>query len=183
MDRKNKTSIYEMDPEVKKRLINQYFIELQNSIFYATFATIFYSKSMPGFGHFFKVQSEEENEHAKRILDMILERKISISDKDPNNLNRDLKISSDPLTAIKLSLLQERKNSRSINELMQVVTERDDFFLQNELMWFVKEQREEETLFENILKKFELLKNSEDRIFLIDKDLKKRKRKEKKKKD
>jgi len=164
-------SIYTMNKEIRNLMIKQYFVELTNSIFYAVHATIFQSQRLFGLGKCFKLHSAEETLHAKMFLEFFLEVKVSMIDGDSLKFNPTIDIKTDPFEIIFASLEQEKKNSILIDRIMQFAIEKNDFHLQAFLGWFIKEQIEEETFFEKILKKFEMLKDSPQMLYLIDKDM------------
>jgi len=184
----NEKSVYHVNKKIEELLRKQYFIELENHIFYTLCTCWFQSKNLVGFAHFFKLQAEEEYYHSKKIIDYILERKIKLK-AIGCSIKSTLGDLKDPKEFINMSYKREKNNSRNFVKIMKLATVNNDFHLQNFLGWFIDEQLEEERLFENVLKKFELLKNNKDikdikniknnsyiNLYEIDKDLGKRKK-------
>lgn len=180
INEKKENTVYEIDEKIKSKLRDQYFIELKNHVFYLLCAFWFQNKKLSGFVNFFKIQSNEEFDHSKRFSNYILDRKLNIK-VETCKLKDSLKGLDTPEKIIRASYEREKYNSKNIQKLMLLAIKKNDFHLQFFLEWFVDEQLEEETLFEDVIKKFDLLKESKMKLYEIDKYLGTRKEKKNKK--
>jgi len=68
-------------------------------------------------------------------------------------------------------LKSEQTVTRLINNLVEIAEREKDRATYSFLQWFVSEQIEEETLFETILQKFEIIGRDKLAIFQIDQSL------------
>ncbi len=75
-------------------------------------------------------------------------------------------------SAFQFGLESERKVTKEIYELVDIAAKEKDYSTYSFLQWFVTEQTEEETLFQTILQKFELLgRDDKLAIYQIDQTL------------
>ena len=65
----------------------------------------------------------------------------------------------------------EQKVTRSINSLVELAREENDFASQYFLQWYVDEQMEEEALMRAILGKIKLIGDSPQSLYYIDKEI------------
>ncbi|MDG6881968.1 Probable ferritin-1 [Phocoenobacter uteri] len=70
-----------------------------------------------------------------------------------------------------ITLEHEKLVTRKINELVEVTFDSKDNAAFNFLQWYVAEQHEEETLFNSIVDKFNMIGNDKLGIYLIDREL------------
>lgn len=147
-------------------LSDAYVKEIENTLFYAYLATEFSKKSLMGFAKFFKNQSKEEYIHSQKVLNHLIEHKITIS----LNINYSDFIYKEDLNfveeALRKSLEREKSGSSYYKELMKYAEENKHYKHQDFVLWFVKEQIEEENFFSKLIVKFE---NSN--VYLLDKEL------------
>jgi ferritin len=99
-------------------------------------------------GHFFK-QADEEREHAMRFVKYILEAggKVEIPAVPAPQC-----AFKNAAEAVKLSLDWELTVTRQINDLVNLAIKESDHLAHNMLNWFVKEQLEEVSSMDNLLK-------------------------------
>ena len=74
-------------------------------------------------------------------------------------------------SAFQFGLQSEQTVSKSIYELVDMAGKEKDYSTYSFLQWFVTEQIEEETLFQTILQKFDLLGGDKLAIYQIDQSL------------
>lgn len=70
-----------------------------------------------------------------------------------------------------ITLEHEKHVTAKINELVEVTFANKDYSTFNFLQWYVAEQHEEETLFNSIIDKFNLIGEDCRSLYFIDKDL------------
>ena len=65
----------QLKPEVLEALNTQIRDEFFASHLYLSMSAWFSERNLPGFAHWFRVQSEEEHAHAMRLFDFVLRRR------------------------------------------------------------------------------------------------------------
>ena len=121
-----------------------------------------------GSAAFFFEQASEENQHMLRFIHYLngagAEAIVPAIDK-PQNIFESLQ------SAFQFGLQGEQTVSKSIYELVDMAGKEKDYSTYSFLQWFVTEQIEEETLFQTILQKFDLLGGDKLAIYQIDQSL------------
>jgi ferritin len=164
--------ITRLNVELRDMLIDQFYKEIKNKLIYLNLSSKAHEMGLYGFQHFFNIQSQEEDDHAMKIKNYLLKRNETIlqeKKETPFNMPNLKEVSAREL--IEIALKQEVSNTNSLSKIMKKSEDLDDYSAQDFLMWFIKEQvDDEEYLFYTILKKFDLSIN----IRLIDNELGKR---------
>ena len=158
--------------EIKQLLINQYFQEIKNSLFYASLSSECSHRNLMGFCNFFKNHSLEEFLHSRKILYHLLNTKISfpatynlvdnISNVKQFNDNNFIK------EFLNESLKREKENSNNFQKIMEKIEKTKEYVHQDIIMWFINEQVEEKIIFQKLIKKF---KTSHYNLYHLDKEL------------
>lgn len=122
--------------------------ELGASMQYLQIASHFSKDSLPNFAKFFFAQSEEEREHAMKLLHFLLE------------VGADVKIPAIPEMksefasaeeAVGAALNWEMEVTKQIYNLVDIAVKDKDYISQRFLDWFVSEQLEEISSMETLL--------------------------------
>lgn len=121
-----------------------------------------------GSAMFFFEQATEENTHMLKFVHYLnnagAEAIIPATEKPQGNF--------DSLeSTFRAGLKSEQKVTKLINNLVEFVEREKDRATYSFLQWFVNEQIEEETLFETILQKFEIIGRDKLAIYQIDQSL------------
>lgn len=141
--------------------------ELYASNLYLAMGAYFDSQAFRGFGHWLRMQSEEERQHALRIIDIVVDRGGSVEIHDieaPGSFES-------PLAVFEQVVAQEQKVTRMFYDLSNLAEKESDHTTLVELEWFLLEQREEERVSGDLLKKVTLLKDSPSGMLELDRDL------------
>lgn len=145
--------------------------EMFSSYLYLSMAAYFHSINMDGMAKWMHVQTKEENGHAMKFFEHIIERggKVELMqiDKPKNEWNS-------PLEAFSEAYKHEQYITGRINNLVKLAAEESDNAASIFLQWFVTEQVEEEA---NTFKITEMLKKigeSANGLFMLDHQLGKR---------
>ena len=153
--------------EMTKRLNEQAKKEMQASNLYLSMAYWCLNNKFDGAGEFFIKQSEEENEHAKKIMKYLSDRDAEVVvdalDKPECRFNGLLDV-------FKKAYENEILVTKCISELVDYSLNTKDYITLNFLQWYIEEQYEEETLFKGIIDKIELI--GENSLYLADKYIK-----------
>jgi ferritin len=157
-----------LSEKLQNALNHQLNAELYSSYLYLSMSAYFAHIDLEGFAHWMYVQAQEEALHAKKFYDFINQRggrvKLTQIDAPPTDWES-------PVAVFENTLDHERKVTSLINELMDTVMEERDHATSIFLQWFVTEQVEEEESVGSVLQKLDLLKDSKNGLFMIDREL------------
>ncbi|SDL90401.1 ferritin [Halarsenatibacter silvermanii] len=141
-----------MHNEILEALNDQLNLELYSAYVYQAMGAQMEEEGWEGFAHWMDMQAEEELEHARKIYDFINERggrvELQAIDKPPFEWDS-------VVSAFETALEHEQKVTQSINDIVSLAREEDDYATESFLQWFVDEQVEEEDTVEGILDKME----------------------------
>jgi ferritin len=146
--------------------------EFYSAYLYLSMAGYFESKNLKGFANWMKVQYQEEISHAMKLFDYVHERGGSI---DLKAIEKPPSKWKSPLAAIQAAYEHEKKITKMIDKLYTLASREKDTATQVMLQWFVTEQVEEESSVGAVMEELKLVGNSGNGLFLIDKELGKRK--------
>ncbi|HOO29124.1 MAG TPA: ferritin, partial [Lachnospiraceae bacterium] len=153
-----------LDPKITQLLNEQINKEFYSAYLYLDFSNYYAFEGLDGFSNWFRVQTQEERDHAMLMLQYLLnndEKVILDSVKKPDAV---LDSFDAPL---KLALEHERMITSSINQVYAAANEIKDFRTMQFLDWFVKEQGEEEKNSDDLIKKFELFGNDPKSLYML----------------
>jgi ferritin len=146
--------------------------ELFSSYLYLSMAAYFEGRNLSGFGHWMRVQADEEREHAMKFYNFILECAGRVT----------LKAIEGPKTEWSSSLevaeevaAHEAKVTASIHALYELAMQEKDYPAQVMLQWFISEQVEEEKNAAEIVADLKLIEERGTAVLMLDKQLGKRK--------
>ncbi len=145
--------------------------EFASAYLYLAMAAYCEAKNLPGFAHWLKRQNQEENGHAMKMYEFLLERggriKLQVLDAPPADYGSPADIFSKVLT-------HEQHVTAAIYRLYETAVAEKDYASQVFLQWFVSEQVEEEKSAAAILEKLKMLPDKTGALLFIDKELGKR---------
>ena len=146
--------------------------ELFSSYLYLSMAAYFEDKNLPGFGHWMRVQADEEREHAMKFYDFILERggKVVMKaiDAPQTEWTSSLEVAEEVAA-------HEAKVTASIYALYELALKEKDYPAQVMLQWFISEQVEEEKNAAEIVANLKLIEERGTAVLMLDHRLAKRK--------
>ncbi len=157
-----------LNKEVTKLINEQINKEFFSAYLYLDMSNYYYSKGLNGFANWFKVQAQEERDHAVLFLTYIQNNgELVVLDKidAPNKNFKDFK---EPLSE---SLEHERFVTASIYTIYEKASEVKDFRTIEFLAWFIKEQGEEEKNSEELIQKYDLFGSDAKGLYLLDTEL------------
>jgi len=161
-----------MLPEKMNEAMNEQVAkEFYAEYLYLSMAVEFAEKSLDGFANWFFKQAEEEHEHAMKFIEFILERggKVVVPAIPKPNFE-----AKEYIDYFKAALEHEKYVTNSINGLMNLAIELKDHASKSLLQWFVDQQVEEEDSVGTIVDHLELIGDSRNGIFMLDRELGKR---------
>jgi len=124
-----------------------------------------------GAASWFLLQYHEEQDHATRIYNYLIEQDATISLK---RIDKPEKKFGTLLETFKKSLEHEQMMTSRLNDLSNDALKEKDHATYNLLQWFVNEQVEEEASVNEIISKIKLVKNDGYGLLMIDNELGKR---------
>lgn len=157
-----------LNAKMAKAMNEQINAELYSAYLYLAMAAWFDSQQLPGFGHWFKVQAQEEMTHSLRFYSYVNDRgeKVVLTAIAAPETQW-----KSPLAAMEAVLAHERKVTGLINKLVASARKESDFASENLLQWFVKEQVEEEAGVEAVIGRLKLANQAQGGLFLLDKEM------------
>ena len=158
--------------KVAKAINKQINAELYSSYLYLAMAAYFESKNWLGFANWMKIQSREENAHAMKFYEYVLERGGAVALGDIKAADTVWKT---PLEVFEVVYEHELKVTLLINDLFKLARQEQDVATESLLKWFIDEQVEEEAHALQIVDKLKLIKDSANGLFMLDHELGERK--------
>lgn len=157
-----------LSPKIKKALNDQVALEAFTSNSYLAMASWCEVTGYQGAADYFYAQSDEERTHMLKIVHYLNDMGATATipaTKAPTTSYKSLE------ELIKTSLKSEQAVTTTIHQMVEITQKEKDYSTYAFLEWFVNEQVQEETKFETILQKFDLLGRDKLAIYEIDKIL------------
>lgn len=154
--------------KVQSALNDQLQKELQSAYVYLGMSAYCESESLPGMAAWFRRQFDEEQQHALKFYDFLIDRDGTV---ELQTLSSAPTSYSSPLHVFESALEHERKVTAAINTLYDLVLREKDFASQALLDWFVTEQVEEEKTVGQIVDDLKRIGGDGNGLFQLDKDL------------
>ncbi|TGE32909.1 ferritin [Desulfosporosinus sp. Sb-LF] len=156
----NEKMIQAINDQVNKEFFSAYF--------YLAMQAYFSSLNLDGFANYFRVQIQEERDHALGFFNYLnkIGGKVTLTEigKPQNEF-------SSPQEVFELALKHEQFVTQSIYSLMDIAREVKDHTTEIFLQWFITEQAEEEENMGRVLNKLKLINGDGAGIFMIDSEL------------
>jgi ferritin len=154
--------------KMEEALNGQLNAELYSAYLYLSMAAYFESANLPAFANWMRVQNQEEQFHAMKFYDYIIERggRVTLGPIEVPPSNWD-----SPLAVFEATLKHEQKVTSLINELVYLAREQKDNASEIFLQWFVHEQVEEEDNVGSVLGQLKRIKDSPQALYMMDKEM------------
>lgn len=143
-------------------------LEIQSALLYLQMSAHFAQENLSGFGHWMRIQHQEELLHANKLFDYLLQRDGEVGLTAVAAPPRAWKST---LAACEAAYAAEVNNTKQINALMDQAIKENDHATRVILEWFVEEQVEEESSALNLIKQVQLAGNAAGAILLLDREL------------
>lgn len=157
-----------LDKKVVELLNQQVNKEFYSAYLYLDFSNYYYDQGLDGFGNWYKIQAQEERDHALLFVQYLQnngERVVLETIEKPGV----------ELASAKAVLAEGLKHEQYVTSLIHNIyaaaQEIKDFRTMQFLDWFVKEQCEEETNADGLVKKFELFGDDPRSLYMLDSEL------------
>lgn len=153
---------------MKKHLNEQVAAELYSAYLYLGLSFDLEKLGLPGFAHWLKCQYSEENGHAIKIANYMLEKDSSV---ELQNISASSVVWECPCEAMQAALEHEKLVTKQIEKVMAAAREESDFGTELFMSWFIKEQHEEETTLVKINNHFKFFGEDNNGLTWLDQEL------------
>jgi len=157
-----------LDKKVVELLNQQVNKEFYSAYLYLDFSNYYYNEGLDGFGNWYKIQAQEERDHAMLFIQYLQNNgeQVVLEAIDKPQID---------LTSAKAVLAGGLKHEQYVTGLIHNIYDAaysvKDFRTMQFLDWFVKEQGEEETNADNLVKKYELFGGDPKSLYMLDNEL------------
>ena len=145
--------------------------EFYSYYLYLSMAAHFESNNLKGFGHWLRIQANEEAEHAMKLYEYLISRGGKVVLQPIAAPPSDWKAHRDVFEDV---YKHEQKVTGLITKLVELAKSEKDHPTDIFLQWFVKEQVEEEASAHELLQKLQLVGSEGSALFILDGELGKR---------
>ena len=157
-----------LDKKVVELLNQQVTKELYSAYLYMDFSNYYYDLELNGFGSWYRVQAQEERDHAMLFMDYLKENGIRAN---LEQVDKPVIKDETPKGILAQGLEHEQYVTSLINDIYEAAHAVKDFRTMQFLDWFVKEQMEEESNADSLIKKFELFGDDPKSLYMLDAEL------------
>ena len=142
--------------------------EFWSAYLYLSMSVHFANKGLSGFANWFKIQFQEEQDHALKFSNYLISKgnKVELSPIEKVETSWD-----SLLAAYEDTLAHEKIVTGFIHNLVKLAREENDYATENMLQWFVNEQVEEEETAQGLIDSLKLIGTNGFGIYTMDKEL------------
>lgn len=142
--------------------------ELYSAYLYLDFANYYADAGLDGFAHWYEVQAQEERDHAFMLRRYLINNGIRVTFAAVAKPDQTFKSNLEPLEA---GFKHEQYVTSLITAIYRVAAEQHDYKTMQFLDWFIKEQGEEETNAEDLVKKMKLFGTDAKGLYVLNQEL------------
>jgi ferritin len=157
-----------LSPDLENAMNTQIASELYSSHLYLAMSAYCEAEGLQGFATWFRMQSDEERDHALRFLRHVVDRggraTLTGMDAPANDFGS-------PQGAFEQALAHEMNVTMMIDGLYGMAVQHGDYASQVFLQWFVTEQVEEERTATEIVQTLKNLGNDPASLLILDREL------------
>ena len=154
--------------EVVKLLNEQVNKEFYSAYLYLSMSFYYANKNLNGFANWFKVQAQEERDHAMLFAEYIQNNSERVELPEIKAPTADFENFAAPL---KGSFEHEQFVTESIHNIYAEAFAVKDFRTMQFLDWFIKEQNEEEKNADELVQKYELFGQDSKGLYMLDQEM------------
>ena len=160
-----------MDKKVAALINDQINKELYSAYLYLDFANYYGSVGLDGFANWYKIQAQEERDHAMLFYQYLQNNNAKVT---LEAIDKPDKVFSCNMGPLKAGLEHEEYVTSLINNIYAAAYEVKDFRTMQFLDWFIKEQGEEETNANELITKMEMFGSDPKSLYMLNSELKAR---------
>ncbi|HHT30227.1 MULTISPECIES: ferritin [Petrimonas] len=142
--------------------------EFWSAYLYLSMSAHFANQGLMGFSNWFKVQFQEEQDHAQKFMNYLISKGNKVELKPIEKVETSWE---SILKAFEDTLAHERVVTGLINNLVSIARSENDYATENMLQWFVNEQVEEEETAQGMIDSLKLIGTNGFGIYTMDKEL------------
>lgn len=142
--------------------------EFYSAYLYLDFSNYFEARGLDGFANWYKIQAQEERDHAMLMMQYLQNNGEKVELKAIAKPDKELK---DKLQVLELGLEHERYVTSLIHAIYDAAYNVRDFRSMQFLDWFVKEQGEEEKNAEDMVKKMKLFGDDAKSLYMLNSEM------------
>jgi len=157
-----------LDPELQQAFNDQIRLEFASAYAYLQMAAWCQARELVGFATWMRGQWAEENGHALRFLDFVLERDAEVTLQPLEAPAADF---ASALDVMERALAHEQRVTAAIGALYAQASERQDYTSLGLLQWFLNEQVEEEATVRQITAELRMVGDDSSALLLLDREL------------
>lgn len=157
-----------MEAKLKNAINEQINAEFWSAYLYLSMSAHFAADGKPGIANWFMVQFKEEQDHAMKLFNYLLERNEKPVLKPIEEVET---IWPSVTAAFEHTLEHEKRVTYLIGEIYATAVECKDYAAQSFLNWFINEQVEEEANVRTLLDKLRLIGDSRMGLYQFDNEL------------
>lgn len=157
-----------LDAKVAELLNTQINKEFYSAYLYLDFSNYYTEQGLNGFANWYMIQAQEERDHAMLFMQYLQNNGCKVTLDAIDKPDAELASFSDPLHA---GYSHEQYVTSLIHTIYDAANSVKDFRTMQFLDWFVKEQGEEETNAEGLIRKFELFGSDPRALYMLDNEL------------
>jgi ferritin len=157
-----------LDSRVVELLNQQINKEFYSAYLYLDMANYFIDNDLDGFGNWYTIQAQEERDHAMLFMQYLLNNGEKV---ELDAIAKPDVALTDDKAVLEAGLKHERYVTSLIHTIYEAAYAVKDFRTMQFLDWFVKEQGEEETNADGLVKKFELYGSDPRSLYMLDSEM------------
>lgn len=157
-----------LNEKVAELLNTQINKEFYSSYLYLYFANFYVEQGLSGFANWYQVQAQEERDHASLFIQYMQNNDAPVTFEAIEKPAVSLEENMD---ALKEGLAHEQYVTSLIHNIYDAAYSVKDFRTMQFLDWFVKEQGEEETNANDLIKKMELFGSDPKSLYMLDQEM------------
>ncbi len=142
--------------------------EFYSAYLYLDFSNYFERVGLDGFANWYKVQAQEERDHAMLFYTYLQNEDMTVT---LDAIAKPDKSFTAHMEVLEAGLEHERYVTSLINDIYAAAYEARDFRTMQFLDWFVKEQGEEETNANDLITKMELFGSDPKSLYMLNQEL------------
>lgn len=157
-----------MNEKVAALINDQINKEFYSAYLYLEFANYYASVGLDGFENWYRVQAQEERDHAMLFYQYLHNNDVKVTFEAIDKPDCSL---TDSMAPLKAGLQHEQYVTSLINNIYAAAFEVKDFRTMQLLDWFIKEQGEEEKNASDLITKMELFGSDAKGLYMLNSEL------------
>jgi len=160
-----------LSKKIEKVFNEQINWEFYSSYFYLAMAVYCESIDLPGFADWLDVQSQEEYDHAIRLIKFVQDRDGQVI---MDKIDKPQTSYKNILDVFENVLEHEQFVTKRINDIYALAVKENDYASQVEIQWFIREQVEEEKTAKDIVKQIKWIGDQHTALYMLDQKMSER---------